>query len=426
MHNIIYDATVLTNVFNKCSFRSGIFFVAFNILKELLQRKDVKVSLYIDPEKYAAGKRFRDVFFPGLKMVFRSNNIDWLCRINFCLQMTYFQLYSRFFLRKLIVLPLYLTGRIIKHNVFKELNTDLLKSADVYFSPVFSIPEIVRQYENITPCLVLHDTIAYLFPKSFPSGIPPFLRKIKESGSKNDLFFCVSQCTLNDAKKVFPFVNDENAFVAYLAANGTFRVCKDNDIFRRVCIKYKIPVEKKYVFSLCTLEPRKNLIRALKTFVSFIKRNEINDLVWVLGGSHWETFINKLSREIDDFEEYKNLIVRTGYVDDIDLPVLYSNAEWFVYTSQYEGFGLPPLEAMQCGCPVIVSNKSSLTEVVGDAGILIDWNSDEQHIASYEKYYFDENLRKEYAQKGLERAKFFSWKKMVDEMVNKMKGESLL
>ena len=111
-----------------------------------------------------------------------------------------------------------------------------------------------------------------------------------------------------------------------------------------------------------------------------------------------------------------------GYVDDDDLPILYSNAEWFVFTTQYEGFGLPPLEAMQCGCPVITSNNSSLPEVIGDAGIMIDWDSDEQHVEAYEKYYFKEELRKENSRKGLERAKLFSWKKTVDEMVEVMKN----
>ena len=101
---------------------------------------------------------------------------------------------------------------------------------------------------------------------------------------------------------------------------------------------------------------------------------------------------------------------------------MYSGAEWFTYTSQYEGFGLPPLEAMSCGCPVITSNNSSLPEVVGDAGIMIDWDSDEQHIEAYEKYYFNRELRAEFAQKGLERAKQFSWEKCVDVMVTIFKN----
>ena len=112
--------------------------------------------------------------------------------------------------------------------------------------------------------------------------------------------------------------------------------------------------------------------------------------------------------------------MHVGYVDDEDLPIFYSFAQWFVFTSQYEGFGLPPLEAMQCGCPVITSNTSSLPEVVGDAGIMIDWDNDNQHVAAYEKYYFDEKLRMLNSKKGLQRAKLFSWNKTVDFMIGKM------
>ena len=102
------------------------------------------------------------------------------------------------------------------------------------------------------------------------------------------------------------------------------------------------------------------------------------------------------------------------------LTPLYSGAEFFVYTSQYEGFGLPPLEAMKCGKAVITSNNSSLPEVVGDAGIMIDFDSLEHHIEAFEKLYFDLSLRKTYEQRALERAKEFSWERCVDVMVEKM------
>ena len=187
---------------------------------------------------------------------------------------------------------------------------------------------------------------------------------------------------------------------------------RDEDGKKLIKIKYGIPVEKKYVFSLCAIEPRKNLVRAISSFLKFTKKNSVDDIVWVLGGAAWDSF-TELSKKLDS-----NIIIRTGYIDDEDLPTLYSNAEWFVYTSQYEGFGLPPLEAMQCGCPVITSNNTSLPEVVGDAGIMIDWDSDEQHIEAYEKYYFNEELRKENSRKGLERSKQFSWKETVDKMVS--------
>lgn len=81
---------------------------------------------------------------------------------------------------------------------------------------------------------------------------------------------------------------------------------------------------------------------------------------------------------------------------------------------------MPPLEAMQCGCPVISSNNSSLPEVVGKAEITIDWDSDEQHIASYERYYYDNEFRKQNILEGLKRSKMFSWDKCADIMIKKM------
>ena len=148
----------------------------------------------------------------------------------------------------------------------------------------------------------------------------------------------------------------------------------------------------------------------LVVIVAFKQKNKIDDLVLVVSGC----------RENKD----DGAVLYRSYIDGKDLPLLYSNAEWFVFTSQYEGFGLPPLEAMQCGCPVIASNNSSIPEVVGDAGLLIDWNSDEQHLAAFEKYYFDENLRNEKRNKGLARAGMFSWKKTMAEIVSVMNGDA--
>ncbi|GHT04647.1 hypothetical protein FACS1894139_07130 [Planctomycetales bacterium] len=104
---------------------------------------------------------------------------------------------------------------------------------------------------------------------------------------------------------------------------------------------------------------------------------------------------------------------------------LYSNSLFFVYLSQYEGFGMPPLEAMAAGTPVITSNNSSLPEVVGDAGIMIDYDSEEQCLQAFADLYFHADLREKYIAKGLERAKLFSWEKTVTQMADVIRGATM-
>jgi glycosyltransferase involved in cell wall biosynthesis len=120
--------------------------------------------------------------------------------------------------------------------------------------------------------------------------------------------------------------------------------------------------------------------------------------------------INKISGE------YKNKIVRLNYIDDADVNLLYSNSLFFTYLSRYEGFGIPPLEAMQAGTPVITSNNSSLPEVVGDASIMIDCENEKQCIEAFETFYYNESIRKNYIKKGIEQAKLFNWEKTVGKM----------
>ena len=124
-----------------------------------------------------------------------------------------------------------------------------------------------------------------------------------------------------------------------------------------------------------------------------------------------------IERTVKQTIKYQDRIIFTGYVLDNDLSAIYSGAVAFIFPSLYEGFGLPVLEAMQCGTPVISSNSSSLPEVVGDAGILID-PKDEDHLCqAMLDVLTDSNLRESLRKKGLERAKQFSWKKCADQTV---------
>lgn len=366
---VIYDATLLENLYKKNNARTGIFFVAYNVLTELLKHPELEVYAYC--EKHAKET--------VMKMIADENE-------NF----TQLKMY-----------------------------TGTIQDFDIFFSPVFKIPEKIRK-TGICCFTFIHDLIPILFPSLQKNAATQnsWYMQIIDSLTANDYIFTNSDCTKYDAIKTLKKLDPQKVTTALLAANERFCQDLDEEKHKTIRKKYGVPLDKKYIFSLCTLEPRKNLIFTVKSFVEFVKKNQIDDLVFVLGGGAWESFIQQLNTEIDNLDQYKTIIIKTGYIDDCDLASLYSHALCSPYMSLYEGFGLPPLEAMQCGCPVITSNTSSLPEVVGDAGIMLDPHDSEAMIKAYETIYYDEKYRTQLVEKSLEQAKRFSWKKTVDVMVN--------
>lgn len=417
--SIIYDASVICNGAVLNNSRSGIYFTAINILKQLMQHKDIDIVLYCEPGQYFNLCVVLEKEFPNHKFMIITNRLRLLYGYLKLKRVEYRQAkkHIKKLIMQLLLLPCSLFDKLcgtFDYILFRESY-----KYDAYLSPIYKIPRGVscKRYT------ILYDAI----PKIFPQFHHTFFDELASSLNGEDYYFAISDATRNDFLKYYPKIKPEHITTTLLACDERF---KQSDIAEIKAAKerYNIPSDKKYVFSLCTLEPRKNLIRAVKTFIKFIQKNNIDDMVFVLGGGHWEKFIGILEQEIDNLGDYKDKIIKAGYIDDEDLAPLYSGAEWFVYTSQYEGFGLPPLEAMNCGCPVIASNNSSLPEVVGDAGIMIDYDNDEQHIEAYEQYYYNPELRNEYSKKGLERAAQFSWAKCFNQMFevikNNVKGDN--
>ncbi len=208
----------------------------------------------------------------------------------------------------------------------------------------------------------------------------------------------------------------EKVFVSRLAASPEIfypSVSKErNDLVRK---KYNLP--EKYILSLSTLEPRKNIDHLIRSFITAITKYNIHDLNLVLvGAKGWQ--YDKIFEEYENARDLKEKIIITGRIPDEDLAPVYSQANSFYYMSFYEGFGLPPLEAMQCGIATVTSNTSSLPEVVGDAGILLDPKDGNALSEVIWKLYHDDEYRSDYAQKAVERAKEFSWEKTVEEHIN--------
>ena len=422
--NLLFDATIIMNAYDKKqTCRSGIFFVALNVLKELVKRKNIIIYLYAqnsDVEK--KWKELKTSYFENIdckRVMTCGSSIYEKCiyKINKNLEkIKYFRLKKK----RLKCLKINIKIFYLKLLALLTKKKAKIKYAgiDVFLSPLFRIPDSIKDICGIKKFVILYDLVPNLFPEKYQNQLKPntWYSYLLNSLNHEDWYFSISSNTKKDFLKYYPVLDENKIIVTLLGHEEKFHPC-DVSVQKDVRNKYAIPINKKYIFSLCNLDERKNLIREVKTFYDFLNNHQISDMVFVLGGAKIDSFMKDFEQSISELNNQKNNILYIGYVDDEDLPALYSGAEWFVYTSQYEGFGLPPLEAMACGCPVITSNNSSLPEVVGDAGIMIDWDSDEQHIKAYEKYYFDEKYRNEMAQKGLERAKQFSWERCVNRMV---------
>ena len=166
-----------------------------------------------------------------------------------------------------------------------------------------------------------------------------------------------------------------------------------------------------YILSVSSLDPRKNF----KNLIMAYNRLKLSETRLVIVGSENKVFADSKLRNIINTSKD---IIFTGYVSDEELAVLYKNAKLFVYPSLYEGFGLPPLEGMACGCPVVVSNAASLPEVCGDAAYYVDpYDIDDIAKGIYEVL-TDDKLQHELRQKGLERVKLFSWKESAEKLLS--------
>ena len=411
---LIYDASIVVNTTNANWARSGVYFSALNLLKEFAKRDDIELVLYCKTDDKNKAKKFlKDLLKKDFACIFEFVPSKLIIALKRAIEK----------LPPLISKPFYkandLRKKLKNKNPQKKPNTQNPNEYNAcYLSAAYDLPARFKHDESIIKYAIAYDVMPLIFPQYYKDSVDGWLQTFKIFNN----YFSISRHTKKDYLKHLEHLKEQNITTALLACDESFKPA-NNEQINLAKQKYKIPENKKYIFSLCSLEPRKNILRVIKCFCEFIKKNNINDLVLALGGGADMKFLPTLQANIKNLNEYKDKILILGYVDSADLAPLYSGALFFVYTSQYEGFGLPPLEAMSCGSAVITSDNSSLPEIVGDAGIMIAYDSDEAHIKAYEKYYFDENFRKENAKKGLERSGLFSWQKCADIMVNKMKQD---
>lgn len=286
------------------------------------------------------------------------------------------------------------------------LNTELTSRADIIHSTYYPLPQDVGGSKRMQRFITIYDMIPVLLPEYFePQTIKNFMNIIR-SIRPDDWVIAISQSTKNDFCEQMRF-DPARVFVTPLAASELFYRCDDSKKNAEVRRKYRIP-DGPYALSLCTLEPRKNIDHTIRCFVRTVREQRIPDLSLVLVGTKGWDF-DRIFAEIMSDPETQERIIVTGYVPDEDLASLYSAAMVFVYPTLYEGFGLPPLEAMQCGVPVITSNTSSLPEVVGNAGFMVAPTDEDALCQAFWDIYRNSALRANMAGHSLARARHFSW-----------------
>ena len=262
--------------------------------------------------------------------------------------------------------------------------------------------------KNAKKITTIHDLTVFKYPETFsPTGghdiVKNQKRKLFFAKKECDLIICVSETTKQDAMEILG-IPERKLAVVYEAADPFYFRRKDEEIKR---VKEKLRIEGDYLLCVGTREPRKNLDKVVMAF-SEIARNYPSLNLVIAGKYGWGNDSSKFKVQSSKLESRVKIL---GYVEKEDLPALYSGAQAFIYPSLYEGFGLPILEAMSCGCPVITSNIGSMKEISGEAALLIDPLSVDNIAGVISKLCRNQKLKKEMVLKGSKRAGEFSWDK---------------
>lgn len=245
-----------------------------------------------------------------------------------------------------------------------------------------------------------------LFPELFPRKDAFLLNlSIPSSIARAAAVIGVSENTRRDILRCYPKTDPAKVHAIHNGVDPIFRVPTpaQKESYREA-VKLRYTLGRPYIVCVGLLQPRKNLPLLLRAFVKAKRAAAAEHVLAIVGRRGWLTGeIEQAVAQAGDDAFF------TGYAPDEDLPMLYGAADALAYPSLYEGFGLPPAEAMACGCPVIASDSSSLPEVVGDAGLLVSPKDEEGWVQALIRLLTDEALRRRLSELGAARAQQFTW-----------------
>lgn len=306
---------------------------------------------------------------------------------------------------------------ILWHRLRLPLWVELVTGpVDIFHSPDFVLPPVRRARTMLT----VHDLSFIRYPECTDAGLRAYLNQVvPRSVQRADLVLADSHSTKDDLVELLG-VEPKKIEVVYPGVEERFCPIEDRALLEEVRKRYNLP--PRFILGLGTLQPRKNFTRLIEAFADLRSfdvaqdRFAICDLHLVIaGGKGW--LYEKIFAAVEQLG-LEERVTFPGFVADEDLPALYNLADLFVFPSLYEGFGLPPLEAMACGTPVITSHASSLPEVVGEAGLMVEATDVEALAQAMQRVLEDNALREGMMARGWEQAKKFTWEAAASKLLN--------
>lgn len=409
--NIILDASVLGIGFYHRKARTGISRVIEQLIVGLQQAADVELFL-VAPTHLPETMRYAQSTFGTAASSFAHGGAE--------------QFVARF--ENSLLRPFRPDGipsKVIREVAFRtrraigrekaRLSADQLPGQGVYHAPFFPIPEGVRNNWGGAKVQSIYDLIPIIHPEWFTDG-EQTVKNVLATLPPDAWVTTISQATKDDFCAYTRFDPSRVVPILLAASPSLFYPVLEEERKRQVRTRLGIG-DNPYLLSLATLEPRKNIAHLIRCFGQLVDGGEVPaEMRLVLVGTKGWKFDDVLA-EASRNTSLSSRLIFTGFVPDEELAPLYSGATGFVYPSLYEGFGLPPLEAMQCGLPTIVSDIPALTEVVADAAIRVPPTDTDALCQAMLTVIRSESTRAALSRKAVERASFFSWDKFTAEYV---------
>jgi len=282
---------------------------------------------------------------------------------------------------------------------------------DIYHSPGYTLPVWAGRVRSL---VTLHDLIALDFPELCKNETALYYNLVLPgtiySAKK---IVAVSNKVKDDVLRRFPVVDENKIAVIYHGVNFRFKKITIKKILQDVRNKYNLP--ERYLLFVGNIEPKKNIERIVEALHQLKSEKEVINKLVIVGRKGWK--YSSLFKLIEKLRMQANVIL-LGYVEEEDLPAIYSLAETLVYPSLYEGFGLPVIEAMACGCPVVMSNRGALPEISNGLCQQIDPLNTDQLCHAIRKLMGDKDYRNQQINDGIARSSRFSWDRAANQTID--------